>query len=428
MNVDRPVADSARTWGVVRAGYRAARWGASRLAQLSAVSYHLVRERFHAPRLIILDDAFPNPASGFRAAELSYLLDQFPTAEVRSTGVNISFAGGKTGFEEMVRTHLLAHPGHARRILRHTPYARLAVTGFYCLFLHNAKRLLPYFEQHRCGFAFTLYPGGGFVLGDTACDADLKHILASPAFRAVIVTQEITRRYLLDRRWCPPNQIHMIRGVTVAPDELAARTRRRRYGEGGYVIAFVAHKYAPQGKGKGYDRFVQFAQILTGRRSDVQFHVVGNFDETDFPLGSVGKLFHFHGSRPTNWLNEFLCGVDVIVSPNVPFTAPGSFDGFPIGCCVHAALSGSAVVCTDQLGENTFRDGEEIVIVPPDPEGVADAVGRLLDDPDRLARVAAAGQRAFREAYSVERQLAPRERVLRAAFHLPAGGPTGGPA
>ncbi len=385
--------------------------------------FHIMLEAVHSPRLVIADELFPNPASGFRTAEYTYLLEQFQSAEVHSTAESIRFADAAESFETALSAYALIHQKPALRVRRWVQGQYLSVSGLYTLFLNNASNFLPAFERSRCGFIFTLYPGGGFKLDSPDSDTKLRRVLESHSLRAVIVTQKVTQRYLIDRCFCPAERVHLIQGVVVDPADLIDSPTPRQTPaskDDRFDIAFVAHKYMARGEDKGYDTFMAAAEWVASRRPDARFHVVGNFDGTDVPLGPFADRITFHGPRPSPWLAEFFLGIDLIVSPNVPFRlAPGAFDGFPTGSCVQAALAGVPVVCTDVLQENTmFRNGEEIVIVPPDLDAVAESVLRLLDDPDRLARIGAAGQRAFREAYSVERQLVPRADLLRTTFGL----------
>jgi len=107
--------------------------------------------------------------------------------------------------------------------------------------------------------------------------------------------------------------------------------------------------------------------------------------------------------------------MDVILSPNIPFVfARGAFDGFPTGCCIEAALCGTAVFATDELGmnEGRLKDGEEIVVISREPEEIAETVGRYISNPEALASLAQKGQGAIGRLFSLDAQMTPRLRVL----------------
>src|SRR5207249_8761820 len=115
----------------------------------------------------------------------------------------------------------------------------------------------------------------------------------------------------------------------------------------------------------GYDIFVEVGKQLTAAHDDVRLHVVGPYGPSDWDLGSLGDQITFYGLRSGEFFRDFYSGMDVFLSPNVPFVlAPGAFDGFPLTTCVEAARAGVAVCCTDELNENVmFEHGREILIV-----------------------------------------------------------------
>jgi hypothetical protein len=105
--------------------------------------------------------------------------------------------------------------------------------------------------------------------------------------------------------------------------------------------------------------------------------------------------------------------MDLILSPNVPFKLrAGAFDGFPTGCCTEAALCGTAVFCTDALGENIFEDGQEIIIITRDVEEIVDKVLYYYTHYDQLSRLARRGQVAFQRVFDLETQMRPRLRII----------------
>jgi glycosyltransferase involved in cell wall biosynthesis len=267
-------------------------------------------------------------------------------------------------------------------------------------------------------FVFELYPGGGFYLDDAVSDAHLKRVVESPMFRKVIVTQSVTRDYLLSKKFCSEKEIEFVFGVVVLSGALGgAHGHRARYGlnKKSLDICFVANKYSPPVVYKGYDRFVAFARILVRRFPEAHFHVVGTFTDDDVELGDLRDRVTFYGHQLTSFFSGFYSRMDLIVSPNMPFVArPGSFDGFPTGSCVEAALCGAAMFVSDELKMNQGRlkEGEEVVIISCEPEDIAETVGKYIAEPSLLAGLAQKGQRAIQKLFAIDVQMVPRLKVL----------------
>jgi glycosyltransferase involved in cell wall biosynthesis len=359
-------------------------------------------------RLIIIDDFFPSLATTFRVAEINAILKHFKTAVVYS----------KCPDRHAFSRYAACYPQLANRVRRFHPLRRLEGSAAYVIFLNNIFGHVEFLEKARLPFVFELYPGGGFYLNEAESDAHLERVVSSPMFRKVIVTQNVTRDYLLRKKFCEREEIEFIYGVVEASDALSEVPGRRvRYGANKRCldICFVANKYMPRGVDKGYDRFIASARILRERHPEVRFHVVGDFTEEDVEVTDLRDCITFYGHQFTPFFPGFYSRMDVILSPNVPFVfAPGAFDGFPTGCCIEAALCGAAMFVSDELAmnEDRLKDGEEVVIIPCEPEQIAELVEKYVADPERLARLAQNGQRAIRNLFAIDVQMTPRLRLL----------------
>jgi glycosyltransferase involved in cell wall biosynthesis len=358
--------------------------------------------------LVIIDDLFPNLVTAFRVAEINSILNHFGTTIAYST----------CSSRRVFREYADSYPQFAGRVRRFHPLRRLRASAAYVIFLNNIFSCLKYLERARIPFVFELYPGGGFRLDDAASDTRLRRVVDSPMFRKVIATQKVTRDYLLRKNFCRREQIEFVYGGVFLCDDLhevSGQTFRYSINKQDADICFVAVKYTPRGVDKGYDRFIEFARILHSRRPEIRFHIVGNFTEDDVELGKLRDAITFHGVQFTPFFPPFYSRMDLIVSPNMPFlVAPGAFDGFPTGCCIEAALCGTAVFLTDELGlnEGRFKDHEDVVIISPEPAEIAATIEEYLADPPRLARIARSGERAVRKLFALDAQMAPRLGVL----------------
>jgi glycosyltransferase involved in cell wall biosynthesis len=364
---------------------------------------------FRNQGLVIIDDYFPRLVTAFRVAEFNSIFDHFDHAVLYSACADrISFS-----------SYAKCYPEFANRVFKFHPVRHLKGSGAYLVFLNNTVEYLEYLERYRLPFVFELYPGGGFRLNDAVSDARLRRVFASSMFRKVIVTQDITRDYLLHKHFCSERQIELIFGVVVLSNILNNdRSTRSYFGidKDTFDICFVANKYTPRGVDKGYDRFIACAEILTARNPQTRFHIVGEFTEKDIEIREpLQRVVTFYGPRVTSFFPQFYARMDLILSPNVPFEfGPGAFDGFPTGCCIEAALCGTALFASDELNLNNgrFEDGQDLVIIPRDPQRIAEIIERYISDPPQLKLLAANGQRAVRNLFDLGVQMTPRLRIL----------------
>lgn len=376
-----------------------------------------VRTSERTSRLLLFDDYFPQLGSAFRVVELNAYLERFENAEVHSTAVPFAPTRVIGRFSEVMQDYDRTFPQFRGRIFKFHPKRRLHGELAYCLFLCNAARLLPVFEEQNLPFVFTLYPGGGFRLNGEVSDARLQRVFASPCFQKVIVTQQATHEYLLNRRLCPEDKIEFMFGGLVPINRLMALQQPKKYyrrDKETFDVCFVGNKYMPRGEDKGYDVFIEVAKALARKRADVFFHVVGGFVESDIDVRELRERIRFYGVRDTDFFPAFYSNMDIILSPNAPFLlAPGAFDGFPTACCSEAGICGVAVFCTDELKQNPgFKHGQEFILIDRNVERICSRIESFHDHCNELYSLAHKGQQAFRKAFDFESQIGLRIRVL----------------
>ncbi|OJV92890.1 MAG: hypothetical protein BGO39_29725 [Chloroflexi bacterium 54-19] len=358
-------------------------------------------------KLIIVDDYFPNVITSFRVQEFNYYLQR----------LNCEIYSFNPDFEEYWEEYAELYPQFKDRVKRFIPEQDLNGSLVYTVFLANTYKMLRLIESEKVPFCFTLYAGGEFRLNDPESDYKLLKVFNSPFFRKVIVTRQATFDYLVYNDFCPVEKIVFIPGAVFPTDYYIKNMAPRRvFGEdkSSLDICFVALKYTPLGVDKGYDTFIKVAKKLSMFNPDIRFHVVGDFDREEIDVESLGNHITFYGPQPTSFFPQFYADMDLILSPNLPFKlAPGAFDGFPTGACTEAGINGVAVFCTDILNDNLdYKDGEEIVIITPDPDDIARKIMDYFCEPEKLALLARRGQARFQEINSYEKMLRPRLRVL----------------
>lgn len=373
--------------------------------------------------LLIIDDVFPSSRSGFRLAEFTSYMREFPKSMVVTSGLSVSCLEDKP-LEAVVQKFQRQYPELAHQILIGEENYRFPIQLaelVYINFLTNAYALLPLLEEEHVPFAFTLYPGAGLRLNDSECDSKLKRVFDSPCFLKVIVTQQITFDYIVGRNLCPIEKVEMIFGV-VMPQEAFANSvmdnkPRWGFGKNRLDICFMAHRYTQYGEDKGYDVFVNVAGILCERYDNIYFHVVGPYDNRVINVTPFKDKIEFHGSLNPEQFDDFFQDMDIIMSPNISGKInSGSFDGFPTASCTEAGLRGTAIFATDEFNSGAkgrFTDGENIVLLKYDLEYIANKVEEYYNDPAKLKSVGEQGRCRILDLYSYESQMLPRITLLR---------------
>jgi glycosyltransferase involved in cell wall biosynthesis len=373
--------------------------------------------------LAIFDDIFPHPQSAFRLAEHNAYLTRYSDCRVYSTGTSLPAISKDETFKQVLCEYAKKFPEFKSKVSVFPGWRGAKPKVAYCLFINNARWVLPLAERAGAGFVFTLYPGGGLQLRNKECDETLKRVCSSKNFRKVITTQKVTRDYLLQNGFCATEDIEFIYGGAF-PCHANGNdwTEKKRYGESkdSFDLCFVAHKYMPEGRDKGYDLFVAAAKNLARSCPQARFHVVGSFSKEEIDVTELDNRIFFYGSQKPEFFGGFYQRMDMILSPNASFILhPGAFDGFPTGCCIEAGMCGVAVVATDDLNQNAaFRDGVDIVIINRDVDEISQRVEYYYNHPQELHVLADRGQASFRRVFDFDAQMEPRfkvmEKVLRA--------------
>lgn len=365
-----------------------------------------------ACRIVVLDDFFPNVLTAFRVAEYNAYLNVFPYLQVFSTVADFSARQAE---------YAALYPQHAHRVRLYDPRSLAGAGLAYLNFLNNAAYFLADLEQHQIPFLLTMYPGGGLGLNESESDTKLTRVLSSPMLRGIITTQPVTHTYVCQfvaQHGLKIPLLHHIPGGVIQPVYFSSAAQRSApyFGQGKteFDIAFVAEKYMPLGANKGYPEFISAALAL-GDVPTLRFHVVGSFTRQDIDASPLGNRIRWHGTLETSKLRQLLTGIDLVVSPNRPYTLhAGNFDGFPTGGCVEASLSGVAIMATDELALNRdYIDGKDLLLIKPDAASIESKIRELVAEPVRVASIACNGQSLARRLYAPEFQIGQRLDILR---------------
>lgn len=366
--------------------------------------------------LLLYDSIFPNPLSGFRMAEFLALLNHYQYSKIIVNPTDYKVVGLPDSQHLLdlkaleKKSELVYHKtglGSVTDILHYD--AKL----FYCVFLNIIYDCLPYLEKNKTDFIFTLYPGGGFNTKDESSLQKLKKVLTSPFFKGVIVTQEFTRNFIIEKLDCPQNKIHYIFGGIIPQNSIDIKRERVYKKKDSLNICFCSAKYMAQGLDKGYDIFIDVAKMLLKNNYNVKFSVIGGFDQDEIPLGEYSKNFIFYGYKKYDELSEIFLEQDIIISPNRPFVLnDGSFDGFPLGAVVEAALNGVIPILTDELQQNSHFTDNEMIIIKPEAEAIFHSIEGLIKNEKIVHLMSNNIQSKSKKIYSHENQLNQRLKIL----------------
>jgi hypothetical protein len=237
--------------------------------------------------LLIFDDILPAGFSPFRTIEYSHYLSFFNAKLVSTEGWH-HFVSDRP-FEAAL-DKLTLDPDLKPRILPLSAAAEVSGRLAYVTFLMNAIKLVPYFEARQLPFIFQLYPGGGFQIDHPESDEKLRRVVLSEYCRKVLVTQQLSRDYLIDRIGCDPARVQLTYGgVFESRGDFDFHRDKQIFGRDKQTLdlCFVAHKYGSDLLSKGYDQFVGIAGALSRHDPRLRFHVVGGYGAADIPLGDA---------------------------------------------------------------------------------------------------------------------------------------------
>jgi len=366
--------------------------------------------------LLIIDDAFPSPRSGFRLIELGEYIKRYDKSLIISNGFAVKILGSKT-IDELIIDYKRKNTFLAHKIEKFEHWNHRSVQLAYMVFLGNIAMYLELLELHKIPFIFELYPGGSFQINDPDTDATLKRVFGSPMFRSVIVTQKNILEYITSMKFCDPKKIKYIFGV-VAPEINYLNTVDKKYyalHKGTLDICFVAHRYTERGIDKGYDTFIEVAKILSKDNLNIHFHIVGNFNESDIDINVIKPNITFYGLLDIDKFDDFYLNKDIMLSPNRPFlNQKGAFDGFPTAAATDAGLRKTAVFCTDELNLNNgvFTTGIDIEIIKSDVKQIVEKIKYYYANPELLRKLCDNTAAKMQEVYSLKNQMTPRFEII----------------
>lgn len=235
----------------------------------------------------------------------------------------------------------------------------------------------------------------------------------------VLATNETVRRIAISRGRKSAERVFVVRTAPdvpqdgIAPDLTLRRGRR-------FLVGYVG----VMGNADGVDRLIEAASILVHEmgRDDIQFLLMGTGGEYEFLLrqrdeAGLGDRVDMPGWISGDHLYRALATLDLGVACDPP-------NPYNDGCTMNKVLEymafGKPQVMFD-LKEGRASAGDAAVYVSGDsPRALAEAIARVLDDPEARRKMGEVGMRRIREEMNWRRSV---ESLLAAYRSLRGGTP-----
>ncbi|MCP3980461.1 MAG: glycosyltransferase family 4 protein [bacterium] len=180
-----------------------------------------------------------------------------------------------------------------------------------------------------------------------------------------------------------------------AAEDGAVEDLRQELGVAGPLLLYVGNLEGYQ----GIDLLLDSFAIAAEAAADAQLVLIGGsppdvarYGERARQLG-VERRVHLIGPRPLDHLQGYLAQADVLISPRIK--------GGNTPMKLYSYLeSGVPVLATDLDTHTQVVDDSSAMLAAARPEPFAEALGRLIGDPDLRARLGDAGRDLVREHYS----------------------------
>ena len=245
-------------------------------------NYFIPYKGFSKVDLLIFDNIYPHPVSGFRFEEFTVLLNKFKKSKIVMCAasyrvINTPISEHKKHIDDLV----ISNKSLTNKLKLKKGFININAKLFYCIFLNNIISNLEWIEKFKISFIFTLYPGGGFQINNEKVDYQLNKVFSSPMFKKVIVTQQITLDYLINKNLCKIENIEFIFGGVVPQKSINRNLNDKKsylINKETFDICFCAAKYSNKGKDKGYDVFIDFAHKIAAKFDFIRFHIIGGFE------------------------------------------------------------------------------------------------------------------------------------------------------
>tara|TARA_R110000850_G_scaffold80947_1_gene173793 strand:+ start:80625 stop:81791 length:1167 start_codon:yes stop_codon:yes gene_type:complete len=362
--------------------------------------------------LVILDDIFPSPLSPWRSNEYAELCNVFKNTKIYTDCTTYIHYNQNKSYKENISLLTSNYPSLKEKIYVLKKKTNINYDLAYTLFYNNLIKFYPTFEENNTNFAFTLYPGGGFGFNNEQIDSYLRKVCQSNYFKGVIVNQNITKTYLIEKKICKEDKIKLIFGVPLNLNLPEIKDYTYKKSSDCLNILFFANKYTSDGADKGFDVFLKIVKQLLYKKETFNFIVIGGFSENDVRDTEIKNIIDFKGSLNEFEFTKIVKETHILISANRPFIlSKNGFDGFPLATCVTASLYGNLNFMTDYFNEAekiNLKGNEGFILIKDSIEDIVANIIELDKDRVKLQKIAENGRNKMLHLYSFENQITPR--------------------
>jgi glycosyltransferase involved in cell wall biosynthesis len=246
------------------------------------------------------------------------------------------------------------------------------------------------------------FAGLGQAFSGTGFRAALLRSVLTGAFRLlirrrcsiVIVENSDDRQYLIARAGLPERGVALILGVGVNEQNFACKDKRESPIP---VVTMVSRLLWPKGVGE----LVEAGRILRSRQLAFRIWLVGNPDEASRVSVPVGDLQAWNADGALEWLGHHN-DIPRILSESSIAVLPSYYrEGIPRSL-LEAASCGLPLVTTDMPGcrEIVRHEVNGLLVPPRDPVALADALEKLIRDPELRKRMGEAGRKMVLDRFT----------------------------
>jgi glycosyltransferase involved in cell wall biosynthesis len=193
---------------------------------------------------------------------------------------------------------------------------------------------------------------------------------------------------------------------TQQPRQEPAAIRRRLPLEGRFIIVYTGNFARYQ----GVDILLDCVEHLSARRSDVLFLLVGGAARdvenyrAEVRARRLEEFVHLTSAVPPEDVGTYLDLADILVSPRT--------EGMSVPLKIYSYLqAGKPIVATDLTAHTLVLDNTTSILSQPTGAALAEAIDRLLLDPELRARLGNQARQVAQTRYSVAAYLAKLDGV-----------------